>query len=301
MKKIDAQNVMLEDGDQAIQRAIESLKKDAYIQSVIQSLSLTEQEIEQHLSTLLTMQENHQEIAQCEYQKSCIKPAGHYEVALKRNAVGFLERYMRPCPMLVSQLNVNQSLLYADFPDTWKDGNLFSEVSQRHHRKELGQTLARYLIDFPQYRRQNAFIYGPSRTGKSFSLATFAYKFALNEIGTIGMIDVAKRANDWLTMKQEEPEAFAREWTRLIKLDVLILDRLGDETNLDKTRDFLWLPLLQERLHDQKATLIISSFSLEDLLVLYAVFPSQKPKAKQLISLLESFENHHYLAPATPL
>jgi hypothetical protein len=262
---------------------------------------MSEEEIQQQLATLLHMKEDHEEIAQCLYQKACIKPKGHYEVTLKRNAGGYLERHMAPCPMLASQLSIHQFLLYDDFLDSWKDGQLFLEVGQRKHREELSKVLHQFLLRFPLTHMKNVFVFGPPRTGKSFSFATFAYKFALNEIGTIGMIDATARSQRLLDLWLNEPTVLSREIDQLSRLDVLIIDRLGDESNLDKARDNLWIPLLQNRLHLQKATMVISSFSLEDLLTLYSVFPNQKPKAKQLIELIQSFEYQLFISPATPL
>jgi primosomal protein DnaI len=145
------------------------------------------------------------------------------------------------------------------------------------------------------------YVFGPPRTGKSFSLATFAYKFALNEVGTIGVIEAPSLSQRLLDLSNNEPTVFAREIDQLKRLDILIIDRLGDESVLDKSRDQVWIPLLQDRLHQQKATMIISSFSLEDLLTLYTVFPNQKPKAKQFIELIKTFEYQLFIPPATPL
>lgn len=301
MKKIESVHVLIDQPEDAIADAIRQLKTDAYIASVLSTLSMTESEIETHLSTLLHMQEDHQEIAQCLHQKVCIKPKGHYEVTLQRNAGGYLERHMALCPMLGSQLKIHQFLVFDDFPDTWKDGSLFLEVGQRKHREELNKVLSSYLLRFSANRHKNLFLFGPPRTGKSFSLATFAYKFALNEVGTIGMLEAPSLSQRLHDLSIQEPQVFAREMDQLKRLDVLILDRLGDEAMLDKTRDTIWIPLLQDRLHQQKASMIISSFSLEDLLTLYTVFPNQKPKAKQLIELIKTFEYQLFIAPATPL
>ena len=301
MKKIESVYLGIDQPEEAIQSAIKSLKADAYIASVIQSLSLSEEEIQQHLSTLLHMQEDHQEIAQCMYQKTCIKPKGHYEVTLKRNAGGYLERHMAPCPMLASQLTIHQYLLYDDFPDTWKDGALFLDVGKRQHRVELSKILNQYLLRFSTIKTKNMYVFGPPRTGKSFSLATFAYKFALNEVGTIGVIEAPSFSQRLLDLSNNEPTVFTREIDQLKRLDILIIDRLGDESVLDKSRDQVWIPLLQDRLHQQKATMMISSFTLEDLLTLYTVFPNQKPKAKQFIELIKTFEYQLFIPPATPL
>ncbi len=286
--------------DRLIEQTIRALLADAYIASIVRQLAITDDEIHLQLATLLHMQQDHEEVTQCVHQKACIKPRGHYQVTLTRNEGGYLQRQLTPCPMLEDVYKIQRFLMYDDFPEMWKDDQLFDDVGKRSYRLPLLKVLQETFLKF-NTSPKHTFIYGPPRTGKSFSVATFAYKFALNERGTIGVVQAPSLSQRLFDMHQRDLTSYQREWDTLARLDVLILDRLGDETALEKTRDLIWIPLLQARLNAQKVTLIVSSFSLEDLLVLYAPFPSQKPKAKQLVQLIESFEHHVYVPAATPL
>lgn len=300
MKKVNPSTYFEESADELIEAAIRALHSDRPMADLIQSLAMTDEEIHLHLSTLLAIQHDQKDIAQCVAQQQCQKPNGHYQVTLTRNAAGYLERQMTPCPMLTSLYTVQRYLLFDDFPDVWKDGKLFDDVGKRQHRLALHKVLLETFLKEAK-QRKNAFIYGPPNSGKSFSLATFAYKFALNERGTIGMVQASTLSQQCLDGQFQDRDVWQRVWDRLHRCDVLIVDRLGDETSLDKSRDVLWIPLFQKRLQEKQTTFVISSFSLDDLGVLYAPFPSQKPKAKQLIQLLSTFEHQLYIEPAAAL
>jgi DNA replication protein DnaC len=301
MKKVQPETLFdATTDDRLIEQTIRTLLEDSYIASIVRQLAMTDEDIHVQLATLLHMQQDHEEVAQCIRQKACIKPHGHYQVTLTRNEGGYLQRQLTPCPMLEDVYKIQRYLVYDDFPEIWKDDHLFDDIGKRSYRLPLLKVLQETFLKFKSSPK-NTFIYGPPRTGKSFSVATFAYKFALNERGTIGVIQAPTLSQRLLDVHQSDTTVFQREWDTLSRLDVLIIDRLGDETALEKTRDVLWIPLLQTRLNAQKVTLIVSSFSLDDLGVLYAPFPSQKPKAKQLAQLIESFEHHVYVPVATPL
>ena len=285
MKKITPPNLSIENIDELIRSTIESLYADPLVKKRIDLLTMNEKEIQDHLATMLSFQKDQHDIQTCIVNDRCMKNGAHYIVDVERDVYGRIQRVIKPCPIVEKKLKVNQFLIYEDFPDLLKDLSLFEDIKKREGRKDLYQYLLKVLTG---KERSGSYIVGPHNTGKSFSLATFAYKYASNELGTIGFIDVHELIQKLVHTKQNDEQRFQRDLEKLIQLDILILDALGSKDLDDQGRDLVLIPLLNERLKSNKTTMITSIFPIRELEVVFRKYPSSVPRLKELTSLIQA-------------
>jgi DNA replication protein DnaC len=285
MKKITPPNISIENIDELIQSTIKSLYADSIVKKRIDALTMNEKEVQDHLATMLSFQKDQHDIETCITNNRCIKNGAHYIVDVERDAYGRIQRVIKPCPIVEKKLKVSQFLIYEDFPESLKDLQLFDDIEKRVGRKDL----VRYLIKvFNGQETNGLYLLGPHNTGKSFSLATFAYKYASNELGSIGFIDIHEFIQKLVYTKQNDEQRFQRDLEKLIQLDILILDALGSKDLDDQGRDLVLIPLLNERLKLNKITMMTSIFPIRELEVVFRKYPSSVPRLKELTSLIQA-------------
>ena len=72
----------------------------------------------------------------------------------------------------------------------------------------------------------------------------------------------------------------------LINLDLLIFDDFGNEYKNEIIRDVIVFPLINERLKKHKITCFISSYSLDEIEIMYALKERISPKSRQLKDII---------------
>ncbi|MGA0097036.1 MAG: hypothetical protein ACO3H6_00440 [Bacilli bacterium] len=277
MKPINPKQIIQDDFETAIEEAVNHVRLSSILKPTLTNLNITESEIRQHLASLMKLEEDQQAVDQCRLAGKCLKPQGHYVIQLKRNAGGFLERQLQPCPMLDDQLKVSRFLIYDDFNEAWKDSKLLESLKQRDGQKPLYMYLMKVL---QQQTNEGLALIGPHQSGKSFALGIFAYRYALNEIGTVGLLDFAKQMPRLLALKKLDESSFQRELERLQNLKVLILDGLGSALISEEMLTDILLPVYLNR---QKPGLISMVTSTVPFLQLEGLFKGYKDK-KMLMS-----------------
>ena len=229
MKPINPKPLIQDDFEEAIKQAILQVKQSKWLKKTIETLKIKESEIQQHLSTFLKLEIDEQEVEQCRLAGKCLKPQGHYVVSIQRNAVGFLERKFSPCPMLDDQLKVSRFLIYDDFNPDWKDSKLFESLKQREGQKALYVYLMKVL---QKQTNDGLALIGPHQSGKSFALGIFAFRYALNELGTIGMLDFNLQLPRLIANKKMDANGFNGDLAHLLLLGFLRHLRLCLRLNL---------------------------------------------------------------------
>ncbi len=298
MKPINPKPIIQDDFEDAIKQAINQVKQSPWLKPTIEKLKIKESEIQQQLSTLLKLELDIQEVEQCKLAGKCLKPQGHYVVSMQRNAVGFLERKFAPCPMLDDQLKVSRYLIYDDFNPDWKDSKLFESLKQREGQKPLYVYLMKVL---QKQTKDGLALIGPHQSGKTFALGIFAYRFALNELGTVGLLDFNLQLPRLISSKKIDLLGFNRELERLQKLNILILDGLGSQPISEEMLIDVLIPLFMAR---QKPGLITMVSSTVPILQLEALFKGYKDKRMLMsdwLQLVQIITKPIYLPALMPL
>jgi hypothetical protein len=285
MKQINPKAIVRDDFDEAIESTLEGLKSSPFIKDKIIGLSLKESELREHLATFLKMAGDHDDVQQCRLAGKCLKPQGHYVLDVHRNAIGKLERVLTPCPMLFDQLKVNRFMIYDDGDIAWQDPSLFDEIKMRSGRMELYTQLVKYLT---RSSFDSLYLIGPHQTGKSFSLAVFAHKYALNELGTIGLLDMPKQLPRLQALKKQDEMMFQRELEKMQTLTVAIFDDInGLQMSEDMLMDIL-VPLFKARLKSGLITILSGTVPLEALEGYFKGYKDKKILMTEWIALIRT-------------
>ncbi len=285
MKKIDPKSIIVDDFEQAISDTIAALNQSPFIMEQWKKLQVTDNEIKTHLASWVQWQKDEEEVKLCLQAQRCVKSQSHHMITLERNQAGYLQRTMKPCPMMQESLSVNTRLVYADFPEAWKQSELFFDIKKRDSRKHLYRYLSKILAGETS---GGLYLQGPHQTGKSFSLAVFAYKYALNNLGRIAFIDTTSWLEQCLGLKTTDERSIQREIEKLSEVDIVIFDNFGQRDLDDYLRDQVVMPLLAKRLQKQKITMLTSVYSLEDIETMFTKFKNSGPRVKELRRLIEA-------------
>lgn len=285
MNKINISDIHIDKVDSLIEEAITKLYQDPFVQKKIESLKITDREIHTHLATLLRFQEDQREVQKCFEENGCVKKSNHYILDIERDEGGHLGRIIKPCPLIEKKLSAQQYLIQFDYEQLVEHPDLFNNLSQRRVLADLHTYLKKALA---KSTGQNLYLHGPHNSGKTYALAVFAYKYAINELGTIALIKTHHWLEKLLNFKQQDSVLFQKEFDKIAQLDILILDELGAKDLDEVSRDAILIPLLSERLKQKKKTMINSVFSLKELIDIFKKYPSWLPRVKELISLIEA-------------
>ncbi len=298
MKPINPQTLIQDDFEDAINQAVNQVKQSPWLKKTIETLKIKESEIHQHLSTLLKLESDAQEVEQCRLAGKCLKPQGHYVVSMQRNAVGFLERKIAPCPLLDDQLKVSRFLIYDDFNADWKDSKLFESLKQRDGQKALYMYLMKVL---QRQTTDGLALIGPHQSGKTFALGIFAYRFALNELGTVGLLDFNLQLPRLVSTKKSDGLGFSRELERLQKLTVLILDGLGSQPISEDMLIDVLIPLFIARQKQGLITMVTSTVPIMQLEGLFKGYKDKRMLMTDWLNLVQIITKPIHLPAMMPL
>ena len=298
MKPINPRPLIKDDFEDAIEEALLKLKSSTLMKKTIQSLQLKEQEIRENLATFIKLEEDEQAVHQCRLAGQCLRPQGHYVLHVQRNAVGHLERQFQPCPMLADQLKVSQYLIYDDFNSSWKDSKLFDSLKQREGQKSLYVYLMKVL---QKQTKDGLALIGPHQSGKSYGLGIFAYRYALNELGTIGVLDFATQSTRLVNLKRTDTTSFQREIERLQSLSILILDGLGSHPITEEMLSDLLIPVFLARQKPRLITMVTSTVGIPQLDGLFKGYKDKRMLMTEWLNLVQLLTKPIYFPAMMPL
>jgi DNA replication protein DnaC len=298
MKPINPRPLIKDDFEDAIEEAVLKLKSSTLMKKTIQSLQLKEQEIRENLATFIKLEEDEQAVHQCRLAGQCLRPQGHYVLHVQRNAVGHLERQFQPCPMLADQLKVSQYLIYDDFNSSWKDSKLFESLKQREGQKSLYVYLMKVL---QKQTKDGLALIGPHQSGKSYGLGIFAYRYALNELGTIGVLDFATQSTRLVNLKRTDATSFQREIERLQSLSILILDGLGSHPITEEMLSDLLIPVFLARQKPRLITMVTSTVGIPQLDGLFKGYKDKRMLMTEWLNLVQLLTKPIYFPAMMPL
>ena len=298
MKLVNPKPLIQDDFGDAINQAIEKLMASTFMQQTVISLQLKAHEIRENLATFIKLEEDKSAVHQCELAGKCLKPLGHYVLHVQRNAIGHIERQFQPCPMLADQLKVSQFLIYDDFNPDWKDSKLFESLKLREGQKSLYMYLMKVL---QKQTKDGLALIGPHQSGKSFGLGNFAYRYALNELGTIGMVEFASLSQRLSNLKRSDLSSFNRDIDRLQNLSILILDGLGSHPiTEDMLSDFL-IPIFLHRQRPGYITMVTSTVGIQQLDGLFKGYKDKRMLMTEWLNLMQLLTKPIYLPAMMPL
>lgn len=298
MKKIDPNLIIKDDFQASIDATLMKLTSSRYMKNAIESLALSDKDILENLATFVKFEEDEQAVEQCKLAGKCLKPQGHYVLHVQRNVMGFIERKIQPCPLLEDPLKVSRFLIYEDFDAQLKDSALFETLKHRAGQKPLYVYLMKVLQGETQ---EGLALIGPHQSGKTYALGIFAYRYALNELGSVGMLDFSNQMNRLLSLKRVDPNSFSREISRMQNLKVLILDGLGSQLISEEMLVDILIPLFLSRHQRGKITMVSSSIPLPQLDGLFKGYKDKRILIEEWLKIIQLLTKPLVLPAMIPL
>ncbi len=298
MKLINPKPIIQDDFNEAIEQAMRTLLNSPLMKKTIEKLRLKDSEIRQNLATFIKFEADEQDVQQCRLAGKCLKPKGHYIIQVDRNVMGMIERKIQPCPLLEDQLKVSRFLIYDEFNPSWKDSKLFESLNQRVGQKALYVYLMKVLQG---QSRDGLALIGPHQSGKSFGLGMFAYRYALNELGTVGFMDFASSMTRLLSLKKSDEMSFTRELTRIQNLNVFILDGLGSHPISEDTLSDVLIPIFLGRQQPGRITMVSSTVPIPQLDGLFKGYKDKRMLMTEWLNLVQLMTKNIQLPAMLPL
>ena len=246
-------------------------------------LGLTDQQIRDNIAKVYDFVMDLKYCANCPGVDKCQKENPLFCTKISYHN-GFVDREVSPCKKFLQRVEFQNQFLVRDFDDDHLDLT-FNDVEDSQPKLEI---LERYM----QYKKKkiNNWIYvtGMANTGKSFAVTAVAVDVAKNNLGPVIYANSNKRIAELTELYFKDKEKFKRDFDRYCTVPVLILDDFGNEVKTDLIRDAIIFPLLSTRASKRLFTIIVSDFTINDVVALYSTSKAGEIRAKQIGSIIKN-------------
>ncbi len=263
MEKINPQEFMNQHGVEEIKKELFSqIEKDRFIYQKMLDLGLSRKDIFANVAKISEYQEDYHYCENCPGLANCKKKNPHLELTLiyEDNELG---REFTPCKRIRENIDKNKNYLYRDFDEDI----LNTKIDFYEERKKVLNAFSKVIAS-----NNNTWFYlsGPINSGKSFLAAHLANIYVTKTNREVAYLEANNRIKELSDLYFEDREKFDREFNSLANISLLIIDNFGSEYHSDFIRDTILYPLLYNRYKNNKVTILVSDFALNDLNLLYA-------------------------------
>lgn len=272
------------------QESIYALSKEKHIQEFLKTYHLNTSIMEDYWVEFLDYSDDYQLCQGCQSLDSCRKD----NQGMKKNLVyrdGEIVLELESClygkalerkRLLLEKFvitNVNDDILLTDLPslDIVKKANSLSPNGQN--------TLGHILKYLQTPSDKGLFLHGEMGTGKTTLLAGLMNSLA-KKGKEIGFIHFPTYLIDLKASFSTGDNEYAME--RLMKVDYLLLDGIGEENVTAWSRDEILLTILSYRLLNHLPTFFTSMYGYKDLKKVYTMKKGDELRAKTIISKLKA-------------
>ncbi len=288
MDKFDSSelNSLYEGSDMSalIKKLVNELRDDIEVYELLKSLNLTVKEVRDNIAMLTEFKDDYNYCKNCPGIKECNKNISHIKMTLARNG-SYISSSFTPCNKILEKIALDNKYLRFDCPEEWKNSTL-RNLDLSAIRKQVIKEFAK-IIDNTSSRW--LFVTGKHKTGKSFTLVTFANEFARLNKGKVAVVDTTTAFKELADLSYSDKDEFSRQMVSLGNVDLLVLDNFGAEYKNEYLRDQIVIPLLLEREKNNRLTFFTSDFSIKEIQQLYAIGKNSGPiRARQLGDILFS-------------
>ncbi len=134
------------------------------------------------------------------------------------------------------------------------------------------------------------YVYGGHNTYKTMAAIAFTNNLGNKLVDTIAFIDCAKRFKEFADLAfAKDKNEFDKIIKILSKVQLLVLDGLGEEYKNEIVRDLILLPILRNRSKEKGViTVITSPYSLKELSKIYTLKDRNELPAREIVSFIKS-------------
>lgn len=268
---------------------LNSLLKEEIIQKWMKKYNLHEDFIERHVYKFKDYVENKKMCKNCKGLSLCMQKKNGYILELEYD--GVISKNVCACQYLKDKAEAlmhKQQFLLCDMSDVQlqysfekinmakESVNYFKLVKEMHDA-----TLKENPIGF--------YLCGEPGSGKTYLACCFINAMA-KKGKTCAFVNVSNYISK-LKTNMYDKDAFAKQIDALKRADVVVLDDIGGESVSNWSRDEILLPILNERMENNKTTLFTSNYSIDNLQLYYAAnskFVNDQVGAKRLIERMKT-------------
>lgn len=263
------------------------IKDNPIAQSVIEKLNLSDEQIKNNYEIINAYIEDNQHCFVCKSRNECKNSSKGMHYGLKIDEQGLLVNYISICPYFVDYYKKEKNLIYTTF----------------NKESVLDDSQKSFLFDNIQLFG-NRFVYQITKllkneqtTGAFLKLTDSKLRLKLvQSLANILLLSHKVMIIKFSDFVKEIKRDF-KNYERIDYLDlaanseVLIIDGLGNEAISSWSRDEVLLSILDNRLQNDKATILCSSYDLDELEKIYRLSANDELKVKQIIEKINIIKN----------
>lgn len=247
--------------------------------ALIKEEGFTDQEIKDNVTKFNDYVNDLAKASKIKTYEDCVKYQMEQRVVLHKNQFGRIEKDYVPLEPYIEHLNYLSSFVARDFDESFYKANWMKDIDKR----------ARNFIGIEIKNNNWVYIDGPLRSGRTYAaIALTNYKYVSKGF-KIAFLNCPKRFKELTDAFFKDKADFNDMMEEYSNLEYLVLDDFGSEFKNELIRDNIVLPLLKNRLENNKLTIFTSDFSVREVTKLYSFSRNGEDIiATQMARILES-------------
>lgn len=272
--------------DSNVDEIVLNIKSNPLAKQVISQLHLTDEEIKNNYELINNFLSNNKSCINCSGMKNCNHFTKGHRYGLKRDDDNDLTDYFTICDYYKDYYVRKNNLIYT----TFNQDNILDECQKRFildNPQLLGLEYIKKIIQIQNNDNVSGVYLKVSNSKIRLKIIqSLAYNLLLNH-----KVSIVKFSDLLKNIKSEFKTSGNETYNLLLDSEILIIDGLGNEAITTWSRDEILLSLLDNRLQNDKVTILCSEFSIEDLRKIYKIGYNDDVKANQLVEKIKDINS----------
>ena len=272
--------------DSNVDEIVLNIKSNPLAKQVINQLHLTDEEIKNNYELINNFLSNNKSCINCSGMKNCNHFTKGHRYGLKRDDDNDLTDYFTICDYYKDYYVRKNNLIYT----TFNQDNILDECQKRFildNPQLLGLEYIKKIIQIQNNDNVSGVYLKVSNSKMRLKIIqSLAYNLLLNH-----KVSIVKFSDLLKNIKSEFKTSGNETYNLLLDSEILIVDGLGNEAITSWSRDEILLSILDNRLQNDKVTILCSEFSIEDLRKIYKIGYNDDVKANQLVEKIKDINS----------
>lgn len=273
-------------GDFDYDEIIKSIKANKTACLLIEKLHLNDNDIKNNYELINNYVKYNDDCLTCNKMENCHHSTKGYVYELIKNDDNTFSDMFSICDKYKDYYTRKKNLIYTTFNEKeLLDSSLKSFVIDNANL--LGIEFVKKIIDILNFKKSNGAFLSISNSKIRIQLIkSLTYNLLLkNKLSVVKFSDMLKDIKSDFKSNNTQ-----NTFKIIIESDILIIDGLGNESITSWSRDEILLSLLDNRLQNDKVTILCSEFSLDELKKLYRINYNDEAKANQIIEKIKEIK-----------
>ena len=264
---------------------LNNLKSNKLIKNLINELQLTNQDIINNFDLLNNYAKINKKCLNCNSRHNCDHSTKGHKYELKKENDYYLTDYFTICDFYKDYYIRKNNLVFT----TFKEEDLLDDSQKNFvidNASMLGMDFVKKVISIQKHEKVNgAFLQMKNSKLRLKLINSLSYGLLINH-----KMSVVK-FSDLLKIIKSEFKGSTNSFNIVLESDILLIDGLGNESITTWSRDEILMSLLDNRIQNDKITILCSEFSLEELKKIYKINYNDDVKANQIIDKINEIIN----------